>query len=117
MPMTADQIFEMEKLTRGIAAYGRHQRMLLRLLRMKQGRLTSDEFDVLFCGRERRRRVGRVMFSGDTFILGMGRGGSRYWREMLELLQCMISLEIVCVTRRGDDIVYYLPGVEVGDGG
>jgi len=49
-----------------------------------------------------------MFFTGDTFILGMGRNGGSYWALMLNLLQIMVQLKMVMTRAEGGLVVYSL---------
>lgn len=84
------------QIAKGIAAYKHEQQVLLRLLKKKKG-FTEKEFDHWFRGREYRKRVlfRRHGITGDSFILGMGINGGNMWAKYLELLQMMMTLDLV----------------------
>jgi hypothetical protein len=104
--MTKDEIIK------GIAAYEREQKVLLRLLR-KHGSFTETEFDLWFMGREQRRpKLRWPALIGDTFAFAISRDGWTIWAVMLSLLQVMVSLKIVETKTDAGKMIYFLPQIE-----
>jgi len=78
-------------LIKGIAAYAREQKTLLRLARRYSG-FTSADFDRWFYGRDQRRpKFSAHGIDGDTFLLGYGESGYSRRNFMLDLLKHMIA--------------------------
>ena len=99
-----------DEIRKGIAAYDRQQKVLMRLIRITGG-LTESKFDELFKGREFRKRVplSPCGITGDSFILGCGVNGGNMWAENLELLQMMMAIDLIDTHRNEkNEIVYTL---------
>lgn len=95
------------RIEKGIAAYAHEQTVLLRLLR-RRGSFTAREFDKWLGGREwRRPRIRSRAIDGDTFIIGGHRAGM--WTQWLELMQHMMTLDLIDTRRWGGDLIY-IPG-------
>jgi len=93
---------------KGIAAYAREQKTLLRLARRYSG-FTSADFDRWFYGRDQRRpKFSAHGIDGDTFLLGYGESGYSRRNFMLDLLKHMIRLGFFSATRDDNLIVYSL---------
>lgn len=100
-----------EDIRRGIAAYDRQQKLILRVLR--RGPLNERNFDRIFTDIKRNQKTGKIVrakrntwmpLSGDTFILG-GMYGN-YRNLMLDLTQHMIAIGLV-KTSTVDGLVVY----------
>jgi hypothetical protein len=101
-----------QRIEAGIAAYRYEQRVLLRLLRLKGGSFTSQEFDQWFSRSPKRRWVRARWHPNDGFIgMGFSGGSFSWWGLWLELLQCLVALEKVEVDTAGPGrAVYRLSG-------
>lgn len=98
-----------EEIKTGIVAYEKEQQTLLRLIR-KTGGLTESKFDRIFRMREFKRPMKLRSISGDSFILGHGANGCSEWSWYLDLLQHMMSIDLVDTTQTKDnEIMYILP--------
>ncbi len=103
---------KIEETKKGISAYHREQKVLLRLIRLTKG-LTQTRFDELFHART--LGGGKPMMfhsgvSGDSFVLGGMNGELSPWSWNLDLLQHMMSIGLVDTKRNEkDEIVYVLP--------
>ena len=99
---------DIEEIKKGIAAYHREQRCLLKLIRLTGG-LTASRFDELFRGREyRTKKLKMHQITGDTFLLGAGQNGFNEWAEQLDLLQYMMRVGLVDTTRNEDNEIVYI---------
>lgn len=98
-----------EKIIKGISAYSHEQQVLIRLLR-KKGSFTEEEFDKWFQGREYRRRVPLSSngVCGDGFLLGIGQNGFSMWATYLDLMQHMISIDLIDAKTINGKVVYSL---------
>ena len=107
---------KIDEIKRGIAAYEREQRVLLRLIR-KSGGLSASKFDELFQNRETRRTGRARACSRESFILGIAANGFNQWVWHLDLLQMMVLAGMVDIIKRTEDhpdeIVYVLPDKEL----
>lgn len=100
-----------DRVKRGIAAYERDQRVIIRLLKRCGGSFTERDFDRWFRGREFRRRIlfRPLGLTGDTFLLGASLlNGGTEWARMLDLLHCMAVIGIVEAKEENDLMVYRL---------
>lgn len=107
------------KIIKGIEAYSREQKILLRLIDWNNG-LTETKFDELFMGREWRKRVflrpGGI--DGDSFLLGMGLNGGTEWAFYLDLMQHMVLVGLVDTIRNEQNEIVYVRanGSEISKG-
>ncbi|KKL69877.1 hypothetical protein LCGC14_2110500 [marine sediment metagenome] len=103
---------KIEETKKGIAAYHREQKVLLRLIRLTKG-LTQTRFDELFHARGlggSKSMMFQSGVSGDSFMLGGMDGELSPWSWNLDLLQHMMSVGLVNTKRNEkDEIVYILP--------
>ena len=97
-----------EEILHGIRCYS-HQQKVLRKLIGRHGEMSEELFDRIFMGIET-RKPRKARFSpvyGDCFVLGLGINGGTMWAEYLEILQYMVSAELVDAYRRDDGLIYY----------
>ena len=102
------KVKELYNLSYRIEAYKHEQLVFERLLR-KRGSFTDIEFDSWFINREYKRPSKVTLMDKNTIIIGLCGAGVSTWSKMLELLQIMMRLEIICCTRNvNGGFIYYL---------
>ncbi len=112
---------DQEKILKGIKAYRREQKILLRLIRKNKEGLSDSKFDRLFSDFKetitgngntiQTRRPPKLRFFGfqrESFILG---NLTPYceWEKWLHLLQLMCAAGLVKMVKEGGHIYYRIP--------
>jgi len=93
-------------IVRGIAEYSHEQKVILRAIRMKGGKLTDLEFDALFRDSPRKKRKLRFMGHEDwTYMLGSFHQTGD-WAKWLNLTQLMVKAGILTVKDEAGVIIY-----------